>query len=159
MHHVYHCQLTSVVVSWCNLPPSGKMQLIHFIPNKRSSTANCVAIQTVLTDIFKKYEWIQLNSVFLFVDRNWWGVQDYRGLWLVESWGLVVWASNRNGKQKALWAWSVLWSKRLVHGFSHHLFTVPPAAVAASPSRNPLSHPTAHPWPPERCSCISAHWG
>lgn len=39
-----------------------------------------------------------LNS--LHVDRNWWGVQNHRGMWLVESWGLVVWTPNRNGKPR-----------------------------------------------------------
>lgn len=43
--------------------------------------------------------------------------------------------------------------------FPLSLLSVPAAAVAAPPSRDPLPHPAAHPQSPERCRRLSAHWG
>lgn len=40
----HYCKLKPVVVPWCNLPPSGKIQLVHVILNNRSRIGHCLRI-------------------------------------------------------------------------------------------------------------------
>lgn len=72
--NMHYCELKPVVVPGCNLPPSGKIQFVPFILNKSSTTAHTV---------WKNKEMLCMKRTklrSLYVDRNWWGVQGYRGL-------------------------------------------------------------------------------
>lgn len=69
--------------------------------------------------------------------------------------GMVGWKQDKH-IQKEIFQFGIINTN---HYQLKHLFCVLPATVAAPSSWDPLPHPAGNPWPPECCSCISAHRG